>query len=296
MLSVDDIPLDVALRVADDSPACILPCSAGCPRGMNEADGFQYIEMRDGTKLSVMVRFPDPNMYGDGPWPTVVEYSGYSTSKPSGPEPGSLIANLPRLRHRRREHARAPAAPAGVFDVFNPAQHSDGYDVIETVGPSGLGQGRAAWAWSGCRTPGIAQLYVAATRPPSLAAITPLSTIADAWEMQWPGGIYNSGFTRQWLEARDEQASARRHGLGDHADRVRRHPVRGQPRAAGRRTSTSSLFLHGMGVPARQRGWSQPSRAGAADRGARLSHRCVPGRADRGHCSPTCSTTTTPRR
>ena len=30
-----------------------------------------------------MIRFPDPRWYGDGPYPTVIEYSGYSPSRPS---------------------------------------------------------------------------------------------------------------------------------------------------------------------------------------------------------------------
>ena len=50
---------------------------------------------------------------------------------------------------------------------------------------------------------GISQLFVASTTPPSLAAITPLSVIEDPWREQWPGGIYNKGFTRQWLSQRD---------------------------------------------------------------------------------------------
>lgn len=205
VLSVDDIP-PISLYESQTLTGVHTAVLGGLSPGQDAADGFQYIEMRDGTKLSVMVRFPDPNMYGEGPWPTVVEYSGYSTSKPSGPEPGSLIANL--LGYATvGVNMRGTGCSGGVFDVFNPAQHSDGYDVIETVARQDwVKNGRVGMV--GLSYSGIAQLYVAATRPPSLAAITPLSTIADAWEMQWPGGIYNSGFTRQWLEARDQQASA----------------------------------------------------------------------------------------
>src|SRR5699024_5114831 len=45
-------------------------------------------------------------------------------------------------------------------------------------------------------------------QPPSLAAVTPLSVIRDPWLQQWPGGVYNGGFTKQWLAERDRQASA----------------------------------------------------------------------------------------
>lgn len=166
--------------------------------------GFQYIEMRDGTLLSAMVRFPDPNMYGEGPYPTVVEYSGYSPSRPDNPDTGSLLASA--LGYATVSvNMRGTGCSGGVFDVFNKAQHADGYDIIEVVA-------HQDWVLNnqvgmvGLSYPGISQLYVASTQPPSLAAIIPLSTIADAWEMQWPGGIYNKGFTRTWVEQREAQA------------------------------------------------------------------------------------------
>ncbi|MEM6990203.1 MAG: CocE/NonD family hydrolase [Myxococcota bacterium] len=203
VLGIPDTP-DVSLYEGQVLTGVHTALLGGLAGGENEADGFQYIEMRDGTKLSVMVRFPNPELYGPGPWPTVVEYSGYSTSKPSGPEPGSLIANL--LGYATvGVNMRGTGCSGGVFDVFNPAQHADGYDVIETVARQDwVAGGRVGMV--GLSYSGIAQLYVASTQPPSLSAITPLSTIADAWEMQWPGGVYNQGFTRQWLEQRNAGA------------------------------------------------------------------------------------------
>ena len=47
----------------------------------------------------------------------------------------------------------------------------------------------------GISYPGICQLYVARTQPPSLAAITPLSVIDDTYRgTLYPGGILNTGF------------------------------------------------------------------------------------------------------
>ena len=167
-------------------------------------DGFQYLTMRDGASLSAMVRFPDEYIYGPGPYPTVVEYSGYSPSRPNRMDSGTLIANA--LGYATVSvNMRGTGCSGGVFDVFNRAQHADGYDVVEIVASQ-------PWVMNnqvgmvGLSYPGISQLYVASTRPPSLAAIVPLSTIADAWEMQWPGGIYNKGFTRQWVEEREAQS------------------------------------------------------------------------------------------
>ncbi|RIK04916.1 MAG: hypothetical protein DCC49_13055, partial [Acidobacteria bacterium] len=164
-------------------------------------EGFGYLTVRDGVQLSIMVRFPNENLYGPPPWPTVVEYSGYGPSNPDAAQPGTLIANMLGFACVG-VNMRGTGCSGGVFDIFSPAQSADGYDVIETVA-------RQEWALHnrvgmvGLSYPGNSQLFVAATRPPSLAAITPLSVLDDLWRQQWPGGIYNSGFTRAWLAQRD---------------------------------------------------------------------------------------------
>ncbi len=168
--------------------------------------GFGYLRVRDGVDLSILVSFPDENLYGAGPYPTVIEYSGYGPSNPDAPQPGTLIANLMGFAVVG-VNMRGTGCSGGVFDIFSPAQAADGYDAIETVA-------RQPWVLHnhvgmvGLSYPGISQLYVAATRPPSLAAITPLSVIDDLWRQQWPGGIYNAGFTRAWLVARDKESAA----------------------------------------------------------------------------------------
>ncbi|MBM4282292.1 MAG: CocE/NonD family hydrolase [Deltaproteobacteria bacterium] len=200
VLAIDDVP-DPSLydeQVLDGAVVKLI--GAGDP----VEQGFQYVTTRDGTTLSVMVRFPDPSLYPP-PWPTVIEYSGYSPSRPDSIEAGSQIATYFGYA-TVGVNMRGTGCSGGVFDVFNPAQAADGYDVVETIA-------RQPWVLDhrvgmvGLSYSGIAQLYVAATRPPSLAAITPQSVIADAWEVQWPGGIYNAGFTREWLEARDSESS-----------------------------------------------------------------------------------------
>ena len=169
-------------------------------------EGYGYLTVRDGVQLSVMVRFPNEDLYGPAPWPTVVEYSGYTPSDPDAPQPGTLLANLLGFAVVG-VNMRGTGCSGGVFDLFSPAQAADGHDVIETVA-------RQPWVLHGhvgmvgLSYPGISQLYVAATRPPHLAAITPLSVIDDPWRQQWPGGIYNSGFTRAWVAARDLQTRA----------------------------------------------------------------------------------------
>ena len=177
----------------------------GIGPGEDAQDGLNYIEMRDGTMLSAMVRFPDEGIWGPPPWPTVIEYSGYSPSNPDSPDPGTQIATL--LGYATvGVNMRGSGCSGGVFDVFSPAQSADGYDIVETVAhQSWVLHGKVGMV--GLSYPGISQLYVGATQPPSLAAITPLSVLADPWAELRPGGIYNDGFTRQWLEQRDAEAA-----------------------------------------------------------------------------------------
>jgi predicted acyl esterase len=165
--------------------------------------GFGYLTMRDGVKLSATVHTPDESLYGPAPWPTVIEYSGYGPANPDVMEPGSMIANLLGFAVVGVD-LRGSGCSGGVYDVFSAAQSADGYDVVEIIA-------RQDWVLHhkpgmvGLSYPGNTQLFVAATRPPSLAAITPLSVLDDLWRQQWPGGIYNSGFTRVWIEMRDAE-------------------------------------------------------------------------------------------
>lgn len=205
VLAVDDVP-EAAFYESQQLEGVELPIIGDPVDGIALEDGFQYLEMRDGVRLSAMVRFPDSALYGEGPWPTVVEYSGYSPSNPDAEEPGSRLARSFGYV-TVSVNMRGTGCSGGIFDTFNPAQQADGYDVVEIVA-------RQPWVLNGqvgmigLSYSGISQLYTAATAPPSLAAVTAQSVIADSWQQAWPGGIYNSGFTRQWLAERERSAGA----------------------------------------------------------------------------------------
>jgi uncharacterized protein len=215
VLDRDDVP-DEALYEGQELSGVDLDL-LGAPTGSGKlTDGFQYLEMRDGVRLSAMVRFPDRSLYGEGPWPTVIEYSGYGPSNPDAEEPGSRIARS--LGYATVSvNMRGTGCSGGMFDSFNPAQQADGYDAVEIVA-------RQPWVLNGevgmigLSYSGITQLYTAATRPPHLAAVTAQSVIADPWLEQWPSGIYNDGFTKQWLEERERQSGAG--GTGWVQDRI----------------------------------------------------------------------------
>ena len=166
--------------------------------------GLNYIEVRDGTKLAAAVHLPPETMYGEGPYPTVVEYSGYKPADVNMGAQTSMI--MPLLGFAVvGVNMRGTGASGGVYDVFSRANRTDGYDIIETVAQQDwVKDGRVGMV--GVSYPGIAQLITAATKPPSLVAITPMSVIDDPWRQQWPGGVYNGGFTREWLHSRDKDA------------------------------------------------------------------------------------------
>ena len=159
--------------------------------------GYGYLTTRDGTKLAINVQLPS----GPGPFPTLVEYSGYGYADPDGGE--SSIAAIAKLLGYAvvDVNMRGTGCSGGAFDYFEPLQGLDGYDVIETVArQSWVARGKVGMV--GLSYGGISQLFVAATRPPSLSAITPLSVIDDTATTLYPGGILNTGFALSWAKDR----------------------------------------------------------------------------------------------
>ncbi|MFT4774810.1 MAG: hypothetical protein ACI9ME_002122, partial [Ilumatobacter sp.] len=160
--------------------------------------GLNYIETRDGTTLSANVVLPGP--IEDGPYPTVVEYSGYTPADPNGTGFKDLF--IPLGYAYVGVNMRGTGCSGGSFRYFEYTQSTDGYDAVEAV---------AAQPWVfenrvgmvGVSYPGISQLFVAQTQPPSLAAITPFSVIDDSYNSTlYPGGILNTGFAVEWTQDR----------------------------------------------------------------------------------------------
>jgi uncharacterized protein len=142
-----------------------------------------------------------------GPTPTLIEYAGYGYADPAGPENGiSLIANLMGFTVVD-VNMRGTGCSGGAFDFFEPLQNLDGYDVIETIA-------HQSWAlhhevgMMGISYGGISQLFTAATRPPDLSAIAPLSVIDNTQTTLYPGGILNTGFALEWAKERVHDAEA----------------------------------------------------------------------------------------
>src|SRR5205807_2822492 len=146
-----------------------------------------------------------PPEVGPGPYPTLIEYSGYGYADPAGPQNGiAILANL--MGYTVVDvNMRGTGCSGGAFDFFEPLQNLDGYDVIETVA-------RQPWVahnkvgMLGISYGGISQLFTGQTQPPSLAAITPLSVIDQTQTTLYPGGILNTGFAVAWAQERIHDA------------------------------------------------------------------------------------------
>jgi uncharacterized protein len=168
-------------------------------------EGFQYIQARDGTLLAAMVRAPLGKRLSDGPFPTVVEYSGYPAADPDSPQPSTLLASALGFA-TVGVNMRGSGCSGGVIDLFDLPTTADGYDVIETVAAQSWVEGGRV-GMVGISFPGISQLFVGGARPPHLAAIAPLSVIADIYRAPgFPGGIFNNGFAETWLQERKDDA------------------------------------------------------------------------------------------
>ena len=188
--------------------------------------GYGYLTTRDGTQLAYSVHLPtapatlgaglpdeieellpDLGLPYTGPYPTLIEYSGYGYATSKGPTSGiAVIANL--LGFAVVDVSmRGTGCSGGAFDFFEPLQGLDGYDVIETIARQPWVKGNKV-GMMGISYGGISQLFTAQLRPPSLAAIAPMSVLDATATTLYPGGILNTGFAVAWAKERQDQAQA----------------------------------------------------------------------------------------
>ncbi|HVL80790.1 MAG TPA: CocE/NonD family hydrolase [Actinomycetota bacterium] len=173
-----------------------------------------YIPMSDGVTLKYQALLPDPDRWGPGPYPMVMDYSGYI--------PGQTIYD--GLHHRFLEagyaiiglNIRGTHCSGGYFDYFEPRQALDGKEAVEWltghretpgfVRPAQLGD---KLAMVGKSYPGITQLFVAAQQPKGLAAIVPGHVFGDLYrDVPFPGGILNATFAGAWSGQRAVESMA----------------------------------------------------------------------------------------
>ena len=202
------------LRVLTTQPA---PPSTDIYEQSIPASGYGYLTTRDGTQLAIDVHPPQDVTHvlpgvelpplPDGPTPTLIEYSGYGYANPAGPENGiSILANLMGFTVVD-VNMRGTGCSGGAYDFFEPLQNLDGYDVVETIAHQPWVANHEV-GMMGISYGGISQLFTAATQPPDLAAISPLSVIDNTQTTLYPGGILNTGFALEWAKERVHDAEA----------------------------------------------------------------------------------------
>ncbi len=208
-------------KTAEAGPVDVTDADSSLPKPSFYAEqvvkaGTGYLKMRDGTTLAYYATLPGPA--DKGPYPTVVNYSGYEPARPGKPivpkDQEGLCATFPVLCAAPSDpsalvmalsgyatvsvNLRGTGCSGGAYDYFEELQLLDGYDVVEIV---------AAQPWVahhkvgmvGLSYPGITQLFVAKTQPPSLGAIAPVSVIGNTGTTLVPGGILNKGFALSWI-------------------------------------------------------------------------------------------------
>jgi uncharacterized protein len=150
-----------------------------------------YIAVRDGTLLKYTVIRPA----GAGPFPTLFTYDGYDAG--SNPDPGYVAQYVPEGYAFIGVSLRGTGCSGGVWDFFQPAEATDGYDVVEWIARQSWSDGKVGMI--GKSYPGITQLFVAEQQPPHLVAIAPGHTYGDIYrDVAFPGGIFNYSFAALW--------------------------------------------------------------------------------------------------
>ena len=152
-----------------------------------------YLTMADGTKLAYSLVRPA----GPGPFPTLLEYSGYDPGRTPDPSYIRQFVEKDGGYAYLGVNLRGTGCSEGTFDFFQPQEAVDGAAVIAWARRQAWSSGLVGMI--GKSYPGITQLFVAAQRPPGLAAIAPGHFFADAYrDVARPGGIANHGFGTLW--------------------------------------------------------------------------------------------------
>ena len=200
----------------------------------NVNPGYRYLRMRDGITLSMNVQLPGPA--SKGPYPTVIEYSGYSPADPKSPQPSTLDRAGPRVRDRRHQHARHRLL-GGSVQLLRAAAVDRRVRRDRDDRRAAVGRCTTRWAWSVSRTPGSASC---SSRSSARRARGDRAAVGDRRHASSgtlsPGGVLNTGFAVAWAKDRQHDAEPapenRRATLGDRSHQGGRQHLPGQPGAA----------------------------------------------------------------
>lgn len=161
-----------------------------------------YLPTADGTQLRYSALLPK----GKGPFPVIVNYSGYDPGSIGGSaymdDNTAMSVNLDRSLVEAGYavvgvNARGTACSEGQFEFLARSYGEDGRDAIEWIAAqpwSNGAVGMANWSWAG-----MSQLATASEQPAHLKAIAPGMALGDAQLDSWaPGGVPAPGFVDGW--------------------------------------------------------------------------------------------------
>ena len=186
-----------------------------------------YIGAGDGAALRFSLLLPK----GKGPFPVIVNYSGYDPGAIGGYSyvhdntamSTDLDASL--LDHGYAVlgvNARGTGCSEGVFDFLGPSYGTDGADVVEWIANQSWSTGAvgmADWSWAG-----MSQVATASERPAHLRAIAPGMALTDPRLDSWAiGGVPSQGFvTGWWMFLHSRWLAVRRSAEEEHDERCLR--------------------------------------------------------------------------
>jgi predicted acyl esterase len=195
-------------------PIYVAPAAGAAPAGCDQPGRKiqDYITVAEGTPdettLHYQVLLPKAELFGPGPYHTVLDYSGY--------QPAITFYDGVHRHFLCEGYAvagvniRGTGCSAGDFDYFEPRQAEDGREAIEFLTSQDWSTGRLAMV--GKSYPGITQLFVAGQpltpgedpeTPEGLVAITPGHVFGDLYrDVPFPGGIENVTFAAGWSAGR----------------------------------------------------------------------------------------------
>src|SRR5207237_10090453 len=94
--------------------------------------GLRYTRRPGGPRLPGVSPPPLGKTLAQGPFPTVVEYSGYAAADPDSPQPSTLITSVLGFA-TVGVNMRGSGCSGGVIDLFDYPTTADGHEIIEVV-------------------------------------------------------------------------------------------------------------------------------------------------------------------
>ena len=157
--------------------------------------------MRDGIRLCIDIYRPP----AAGKYPVLLSLSPYAKDFQQHPpqwshaiESGATAFYVGNGYIHVIAQGRGAGRSQGKWELFGPAERTDGYDLIEWIAAQdwcdgNIGMiGDSYWSWS--------QYHAAIAQPPHLKCICQCDATTDLYrDLAYQGGIYNHQFLSQWV-------------------------------------------------------------------------------------------------